>query len=304
MNKRILAAGMTAAVIAAAAGSAVASSSATSGGTASNYTPISPVRVLDTRNNIGVTKVGPISAGGTVKVTLAGSNGVPADATGATVNLTAVGATGNGYLTAYPDGAQMPATSNVNYGAGGVVANEATVAMTDGAIDIHVNGRGTVSIVVDLVGYYTAAASAYVPSAATRWNLPADSQGESVSTGGSAVANSTLLGTVTLAAGTYQVSLSAKATPSMTSAVQVFPAFFVYSQPISASFAGDALNVGAGALESGGNTNIDSYYSGSGTIVVPAGGETLSLYAFGYDSDRGAGTYVLDTASLTAIPLS
>lgn len=303
MNKRILAATITAAVIAAAAGSAVASS-ATSGGTASDYTPINPVRVLDTRNNIGVTKVGPISAGGTVKVTLAGSNGVPADATGATVNVTAVGPTANGYLTVWPDGTQMPATSNVNYGAGGVVANEATVAMTDGAIDIHVNGRGTVSIVVDLVGYYTAAAAAYVPPAATTWNLPAASQGETVNTGGSAVTNSKLLGTVTLAAGTYQVSLSAKATPSMTGAAQVFPAFFVYSQPISASFAGDEVNVGAGALESGGNTNIDSYYSGSGTIVVPSGGETLSLYAFGYDSDRGAGTYVLDTASLTAVPLS
>jgi hypothetical protein len=124
----------------------------------------------------------------------------------------------------------------------------------------------------------------------------------SVATGGSFAANATLAGTVNLKAGTYLVAVSAKATPLMTSAVQVFPQFFAYSQPKNAAFAGDLFNVGAGALESGGNVQIDSYYSGSDVITL-AGDTTLDVYAGGYDSDRSAGTYRLDDLTVTAVQL-
>lgn len=124
----------------------------------------------------------------------------------------------------------------------------------------------------------------------------------SVATGGSFAATATLVGTVNLKAGTYLVSLNAKATPLMTSAVQVFPQFFVYDQAANASFTGDLFNVGAGALESGGNVNIDSYYSGSSVITL-ASDVTLDIYADGYDSDRGAGTYALDDLTVTAVRL-
>jgi hypothetical protein len=124
----------------------------------------------------------------------------------------------------------------------------------------------------------------------------------SVATGGSFVTTATLAGTVSLKAGTYLVSLNAKATPLMTSAVQVFPQFFVYSQVANAAFAGDLFNVGSGALESGGNVQIDSYYSGSDVIVL-ASDTVLDIYAGGYDSDRGAGTYALDDLTVTAVAL-
>lgn len=122
----------------------------------------------------------------------------------------------------------------------------------------------------------------------------------SVATGGSFVTNATAVGSgVSLKAGTYLISLNAKATPLMTSAVQVFPEFFVYDQVKNAAFAGDLFNVGSGALESGGNVNIDSYYSGS-TVITLTQDTTLDIYAFGYDSDRGAGTYALDDLTFTA----
>lgn len=300
MNTRIIAAGITAAVIVAAAGTAFATTGSAS--TASDYTPISPVRVLDTRNNIGVTKVGPVSAGGTVKVTLAGSNGVPADVTGAVLNVTAVGATGNGYLTVYPDGSQMPATSNVNYGTGGVVANEATVAVTDGAVDIHVSGKGTVSIVVDLAGYYTPSAPAYTPPEAVTQTLAGVA---SVNTGGSFNARATEVGTVDLPAGSYLVTLSAKATPIVQSntSVQVFPSIHLYNQPKNASFTGDVLDAGGTALESGTVTNADLYSSNSGVVTVTQD-TTMVVYAFGYDSDSGEGTYQLDGVTVTATPVT
>lgn len=302
MNKRILASAVTATVIAAAAGSAVAASG--SGSTSSDYNPINPVRVLDTRNDIGVGKVGPISAGGTVKVTLAGSNGVPQDATAVTMNLTATDGTAGGYLTAWPDGVQMPATSNLNYGPGETIANSVTVPVTDGAVDIHVSGAGSVQIVADLEGFYTPTAPAYSPPSATVYNatVPAN---DTIDTGGSAVSRATLVGTFTLNPGTYLLNLSAKATPNMTSDVQVSPSFFAYDQAISSSFAGDLLNIGGTAIESGGNTSIDSYFSGSQIVTIPATSAapvTIYLYAFGYDSDTSAGTYTLDDLSASAIP--
>ena len=123
----------------------------------------------------------------------------------------------------------------------------------------------------------------------------------SVPTGGRFAANKTLAGTVALKAGTYLISVNAKATPDVSSPVAVFPQFFVYNGPAAADFSNNLLNAGAGALATD-STSIDSYYSGSGVITLTAD-STLNVYAFGYDSDRGAGTYALDDLTVTAVQL-
>ena len=307
MNKRLLATAVTAVVVAGSATAAFAA--AGTGSTASDYVPVAPVRLADSRPATLVgSQVGPIGPGDILTVQL-GSH-VPADATAVTINLTAVGSTTGGVATAYGDGSTRPGVSSINFTKGQTIANEVTVPVTDGKVDVW-NGFGATQFVVDLEGYYTPSAPSYVPPTSTTWNLPAASQGETVATGGSAATNATLLdgngsggATITLQPGTYLVSLTAKATPTDTSAVQTFPAFFVYNQALSASFAGNVMNVGSGALESGGNVNIDSYFSGSGTVTVTAPNTTLWVYGFGYRSDRSAGSYTLDTASLTAVPIS
>ena len=124
----------------------------------------------------------------------------------------------------------------------------------------------------------------------------------SVATGGSFSANKTLAGTVSLKAGTYLVSVNAKATPLTSSPVEVFPQFFVYNGAALADFSNDLLNAGSGPLASS-NTTIDSYYSGTGVVTLKADA-VLNVYAFGYDSDQGAGTYKLDDLSVTAVQLS
>jgi hypothetical protein len=134
---------------------------------------------------------------------------------------------------------------------------------------------------------------------------------ESVVSGGSFSTNKTLAGTITLSAGTYLVDVNFKATPNAVTTGQVFPSLFVYNGPqASGSFANDIFNVGSGGLElptaaevSGGDL-IDSYFSGTAEITVPAAGETLDVYAFGYDSDAGAGTYELDSAVVTVTHLN
>lgn len=125
----------------------------------------------------------------------------------------------------------------------------------------------------------------------------------SVPTGGGFVANSTEVGTVSLTAGTYLINVNAKATPNDTStSAEIFPQFFVYDQVKNSSFAGDLFNVGTGALEPA-STNHDSYFSGSDVIKLTTN-TTLHFYAFGYDSDAGAGTYTLDDLSVTATQIT
>jgi hypothetical protein len=138
----------------------------------------------------------------------------------------------------------------------------------------------------------------------------APSAGLTVNTGGSFTERSSTVGTVTLAAGTYLLNANFVATPNAVTTGDVYPQFFVYDGAVNATFTNDVFNVGAGALEDptatilGDGDVINSYYSGSTEITVPKGGETLDVYAFGYDSDTGEGSYVLNSATITATQLA
>jgi hypothetical protein len=123
--------------------------------TTAAYVPLDPSRILDTRNDPG-----PVSANTAVGVN---TSGIP-DATSYVLNLTAVEATGNGYLTAAPAGAAVSSVSSVNYLQGQTVANLAQVPIgpssTGQGITITnseiANGSHTsVEVIVDLFGYYS-----------------------------------------------------------------------------------------------------------------------------------------------------
>jgi Right handed beta helix region len=132
------------------------------------YTPVTPLRILDTRNATGISTKTPISGGSDVVVQVAGKGGVPASAQAVVVNVTAVSATAGGVLTVYPDGATRPGTSNLNYGADQTTPNLVTTEMTDGKIRIHVNESGTTHILVDLQGYYGDSGEPYAATGPTR----------------------------------------------------------------------------------------------------------------------------------------
>ncbi|HEY6495488.1 MAG TPA: fibronectin type III domain-containing protein [Trebonia sp.] len=115
---------------------------------------------------------------------------------------------------------------------------------------------------------------------------------------------------VSLKAGTYLVTVNFVATPDASTNGAVFPQLFVYAGGPASGFTNDLYNVGAGALEdptatilSDGDV-INSYYSGTFQVVIPAdGASSLNVYAFGYDSDTGTGSYALNEATLTATQL-
>jgi hypothetical protein len=133
---------------------------------------------------------------------------------------------------------------------------------------------------------------------------------ETIPTGGSFRSKAESIGTVTLPRGTYLLNLNFMATPNDANATgSVFPQAFVYDgTTIASDFSNDLFNVGSGALapynKANASDQVNSYYSGTSVITVQSRRETLDVYAFGYDSDQGAGSYELNSATLTATALN
>lgn len=115
---------------------------------------IRPARLADTRSGVGLPS-GRLAAGTTASVQVTGRGGVPAaGVTAVVVNLTSVGATASGHLTAWPTGQPRPGTSNLNFRAGSVVANQAIIPVgAGGRISLAVGG-GATHVVVDVQGWF------------------------------------------------------------------------------------------------------------------------------------------------------
>lgn len=131
--------------------------------TTSAYTAITPTRLLDTR-----AAGSPLGTDSTIHLTVAGVDGVPTTATAVTLNVTATDTTASSYLSVYPAGSVQPLVSNLNWTAGGTVANVVIVPVgANGQVSIY-NNQGRADVVVDLEGYFipvtgTGAAGGYVP---------------------------------------------------------------------------------------------------------------------------------------------
>ena len=128
------------------------------------YHPVGPVRVLDTRSGKQV------PGGGTTSVKLAGTHGVPADASAVVLNVTAADARSLGYLVAYGTGRPVPGVSDTDWTTGQVVPALVTVPLNNGSVSLRNGGRGAVDFIADLVGYYDqdSTGAVFVPSTPTR----------------------------------------------------------------------------------------------------------------------------------------
>ena len=133
----------------------------TDAGTAS-FGSLPPARLFESRQGqptIDGTQqaVGRRTAEQITTIQVAGRGGVPTDADAVVINLTAIRPTGNGYLTAFPCGGPVPQASTLNYTRNSVVANGATVKLTNGTLCIYTK-RAT-HLVVDVNGYHPAGSS-------------------------------------------------------------------------------------------------------------------------------------------------
>ena len=119
---------------------------------------IQPCRLLDTRNDIG-NRDTPIGSAEVHTVEVHGMNGacdIPAEATGVSLNVTAVQASQVTNVRIFPDANNVPNASNLNPSPfGSFAAPNAVTTLLDGAGTFSVfNEAGTVEIIVDVNGYY------------------------------------------------------------------------------------------------------------------------------------------------------
>lgn len=115
-----------------------------------------PQRFLDTREGVGAPRVR-VTSGQVLAVPIAGTRGVPADATTVVFNTTVVAPSGPGFVTVFPCGQPVPSTSSVNVVGGDVVPNLTVAGVgTGGAVCFYS------TVAADLV----ADVAAYVPAAA------------------------------------------------------------------------------------------------------------------------------------------
>ena len=119
--------------------------------------PLDPIRLVDTRQRWEYvnpfTDGNKVGARQTLRVKVAGVRGVPADATAASVNVTATQADTTTFLTAYPCGTQ-PGTSNLNLIPWqGVTANGAMVELSAaGELCVYVDRPA--HVVIDINGIW------------------------------------------------------------------------------------------------------------------------------------------------------
>jgi hypothetical protein len=120
---------------------------------ATRFEVIAPARVADTRLPDCTCTVLDRE---TIRVQIAGRDGVPADATAAALTVTVAGATAGGYATVWPSGTPRRETSTLNWSAGETRANGTIVPLgTGGAIDVYVSGSlARANVLVDVTGVF------------------------------------------------------------------------------------------------------------------------------------------------------
>lgn len=135
-----------------------------------DYTPLTPVRLLDTRHAVGVTTTTPVAAGADLVLPVPSIAGIPAaDVSAIVANVTVTQPTAAGHLTLYPhNGESLPTASNLNFTAGQTVANLVTVPVDGGAVVFHNGSSGTVHVLMDLQGFYGRAGSGFKPVSPAR----------------------------------------------------------------------------------------------------------------------------------------
>ena len=117
------------------------------------YHPLSPTRILDTRDGTGGTS-SPIGPGGTLTLQVTGRGGVPMSGGSAVVlNVTVTNTSASSFLTVWPEGTALPEASNLNWVAGETRSNLVEVALGNGGALSVFNLAGSTDVVADVEGY-------------------------------------------------------------------------------------------------------------------------------------------------------
>ena len=129
------------------------------------YTPITPLRICDTRtgNPSGLSGIEAQcnskepQANSSFGIDVAGVGDIASNATAVALTVTAVEPQSAGYISVYPSGS-FPGTSNLNFTTGDTIANSVVVPLSSaGQLEIYVSA--TTNVLVDISGYYSSSGS-------------------------------------------------------------------------------------------------------------------------------------------------
>ena len=134
----------------------------------STLVPITPCRLVDTRQPGGVA----LTPGETRSIAAHGTNGpaptpctIPTDAVALSMNVTSDQPSAQSFWTFWPDGEPMPNASNLNPGPGEPPTPNAVTTPVSSAGKFNVyNDAGNVDMIIDVNGYYTEASLAELAS--------------------------------------------------------------------------------------------------------------------------------------------
>ncbi len=119
------------------------------------FYPVTPCRIVDTRNAAGSYGAPPLAAGASRLFVIGGQCGVPSDAAAVALNVTVTAPTESGSLTLHPGSGPAPETASIHFAAGRTRANNVTMGLAEGALSVlDRQATGTVELIVDVSGYY------------------------------------------------------------------------------------------------------------------------------------------------------
>lgn len=245
---------------------------------------VAPSRYADTRES-GMTFDGESQADGkqnsasTFEVQIAGRGGIPAGATSAVINITAVAPDAVGFVTAYACDVDRPLASSLNYAPGSNVGNEIVAGLSaDGKVCLYTSER--THITVDVVGYSTSLSrlKSIVPARAFETRL-----GEETADGRFQNIGRLEAGSEEKIAMRSRVGVPADATAVVLNITAIRPTTntFVTVHPCLPSVPlASSLNVAAGQIR---GNEVIAELDASGDLCVFVSGETdLTIDVVGY----------------------
>ncbi|HQN09980.1 MAG TPA: hypothetical protein PK569_20625, partial [Thermoanaerobaculia bacterium] len=124
---------------------------------ATRFYPVTPCRVLDTRDGSGPTLGLPLASDGALGSDVAGRCGVSPTAKAVAANVTVTQPAGSGYIVVFPGDEPEPVTSTVHFTSGRTRASNTHLKLSlSGLDDISVKNAspGPVHVILDVSGYY------------------------------------------------------------------------------------------------------------------------------------------------------
>ena len=280
------------------------------------FIAVTPCRVVDTRGNGFTGDYGPPALVGngpprSFAIPAGPCSGIPGTAGAYSINVAAILPAADGFLTVFPTGAAQPASSDLNFLAGEVVANAIVApAGSGGAISVSVNV--STHMILDINGYYAAAAAGVrntflglaagnssmtgedntgigcVPlttnatggcnTAVGGFSLPDNTIGDDNTAVGSAALRSNATGNSNTAIGSFVLVSDSNSTSSQNTGVG-YDALALVNMGASTN---TALGYGAGASVSTGSNNIcigNPCLSDVNTIRIGSGVQTATFVA-------------------------